>query len=85
MRTTITLDDDIAVQLERLTREKRISFKEAVNTTLRRGLSEDRRPRPYRLKARPMGLRPGINLDKALQLDAELMDEEIIRKLELRK
>ncbi len=32
-----------------------------------------------------MGLRPGINLDKALQLDAELMDEEIIRKLELRK
>lgn len=32
-----------------------------------------------------MGLLPGVNLDKALQLAAEMEDEEIIRKLQLRK
>jgi hypothetical protein len=32
-----------------------------------------------------MGLRPGLSIDKALQLAAALEDEEIIRKLELRK
>jgi hypothetical protein len=32
-----------------------------------------------------MGVRPGIDLDRALQLDAVLEDEEILRKLSLRK
>lgn len=32
-----------------------------------------------------MGLRPGIDLTKALQLAAELEDAEIVRKLELGK
>ena len=32
-----------------------------------------------------MGLRPGVNLDKALQLASALEDEEIVRKLEVRK
>lgn len=40
MRTTLTLDDDVAVQLEKLRREKNIPFREVVNDTLRRGLSE---------------------------------------------
>jgi hypothetical protein len=35
--------------------------------------------------SQPMGLRPGINLDKALQLAAALEDEEIVRKIERRK
>jgi hypothetical protein len=32
-----------------------------------------------------MGVRPGVDLDKALRLADELEDAEIIRKLELRK
>jgi hypothetical protein len=32
-----------------------------------------------------MGLRPGVPIDKALQLAAMLEDEEAIRELELRK
>jgi hypothetical protein len=32
-----------------------------------------------------MGLRAGLQIDKALQLAAALEDEEIVRKLELRK
>jgi hypothetical protein len=86
MRTTVTLDPDVAVKVQALARERGISFKEALNSTLRRGLSQGPgAPRPYRLRTRRMGLRPGIDLDKALALAAELEDAETIRKLELRK
>jgi hypothetical protein len=85
MRTTVTLDNDVAQQLEQLTRERRISFKEAINSTLRNGFGRPRRGRPYKLRTFPMGLRPGIDLDRAMHLDAELTDQEIVRKLELRK
>lgn len=86
MRTTVTLQPDVAAELRRLSAERGISFKEALNTTLRAGLGAGAaQPRPFRVQARSMGLRPGINLDKALQLAAELEDAETIRKLELRK
>lgn len=85
MRTTITLDEDVAARLRRITRERRISFKEAVNSTLRAGLTGEFRATPYRLPSYPMGVRPNVDLDRALQLDAALDDEEIIRKLEMRK
>jgi hypothetical protein len=40
MRTTLTLDDDVAAALEHLRREKDASLKEVVNETLRKGLQE---------------------------------------------
>lgn len=85
MRTTVTIDTDLAARLRRIARERGISFRDALNTTLRLGLSGQARARHYRLRPRQMGLRPGIDLDKALHLAAALEDEEIIRKLELRK
>ena len=85
MRTTITLDEDVAAQLRRLMHERGITFKSAVNSTLRAGLGVSRETRDYRLPTYAMGLRPGIDLDKALELDAALEDEEIVRKLQLRK
>ena len=86
VRTTITLDPDLAAKLRALARERGISFKEAVNGAIRRGLTEATpRAKPYRMPARAMGLRPGIDLDKALRLADELEDAEIVRKLELRK
>ena len=39
MRTTVTLDDDLAVQLERRRAERGVSFKEALNEAVRRGLA----------------------------------------------
>ncbi len=41
--------------------------------------------RPFRVEARPLNLRQGIDLDKALSFAARLEDLETIRKLELRK
>ena len=85
MRTTLTLDEDVAARLQHLTRERGISFKVAVNETLRAGLGSDVQARAYRLPTYSMGVRPAIDLDRALQLDAALEDEEILRKLSLRK
>jgi hypothetical protein len=43
MRTTLTLDDDVATALERLRREKDASLKDLVNDTLRKRLRESGR------------------------------------------
>ena len=87
VRTTVTLDPDLDARVRALARERGVSFKEALNSVLRRGLSTDppsSRER-YRLPTRRLGLRPGIDLDHALRLAGELEDAETIRKLELRK
>ena len=39
MRTTLTLDDDVAALLKRLARTRNARFKEVVNEALRRGLA----------------------------------------------
>ncbi len=87
MRTTVTLDDDLAARLRELARERGVSFKQVLNAAIRAGLSAPGEPRaqPHVQKTYNLGLRPGINLDKALRLAGELEDEETIRKLELRK
>lgn len=86
MRTTVTLDDDVAAKLKRDARERGVSFKEALNANVRRGLaSEAAEPRPYRVWARRLGARPGVDLDRALRLAGELEDAETARKLALRK
>lgn len=88
MRTTLTLDDDVAALVRERARRQDLSFKRAVNDALRAGLSRTGvgRPRRYRLKPASLGgPLPGIDLDKALGLSATLEDLEIARKLELRK
>jgi hypothetical protein len=87
MRTTITLDEDVAIRLERLQREQGVSFKQVVNHTLRAGLDRGAPPSdgPYDFPTFRMGLKPGINLDRALALAAELEDREIADKLARRK
>lgn len=86
MRTTVTLDDDVAAALQAVARDRGLTFKEALNSAVRAGLSAPARRRTsYRLPTRALGLRPGIDLDKALRLAGELEDDETVRKLELRK
>ena len=66
MRTTLTLDDDVIAKLRAEMRRKGKSFKETVNEYLRLGLNvrrEMRPAKPFKVRARPMGLRPGFSLD----------------------
>lgn len=70
MRTTLTIDEDIAVQLERLRRCRDASLKELVNEALRRGLRDmTARPKqrePFRTKVFDMGT-PLVNLDNVAE------------------
>ena len=70
MRTTLTIDDDLAVQIERLRRERDLSLKEVVNDALRLGVREMQMPskgrRRFRTKTFGMGT-PLINIDNVAE------------------
>lgn len=89
MRTTITLEDDVAAALKEKAYRTDRSFKATVNETLRAGLAaEAAPPKPRRYRLEPVslgGVLPGIDLDRALSLADALDDEGIARKLEMRK
>jgi predicted transcriptional regulator len=86
MRTTVTLDPDVAAKLQQTARERGVSFKAALNDAVRAGIGGDgRSARPYRMPSRWMGVREGVDLDHAGRLLGELEDAEVIRKLQLRK
>lgn len=76
MRTTLTLDDDLAMALQEIARATGRPFKSVVNTCLRKGLSATPEPRtPIVVRTFDSGLREGIDLTKALDLVAEMDDE----------
>ena len=89
MRTTLTIDDKIAKTLKDAAHRSGKSYKQVVNETLRAGLSINRvmdNAKPYRLKPVSMGDVAGAyNLTKALELADYLEEEEIARKLEMKK
>lgn len=86
MRTTLTLEDDLAAKLRQVAHERKISFKAALNGALRAGLAGGHTTgKRYRMPTKDMGVRQGVDLDRALRLAGELEDAEILRKLELRK
>ena len=74
MRTSVTLDDDVAAKLQAEVRRTGKPFKAVLNECLRVALSPGRgraRPAPFRIEARDLGaLRPGLSLDNI----AELLD-----------
>jgi hypothetical protein len=84
MKTTITLDPDNDAAVRRLMRERGLTFKQAVNEAIRQGFSARSSGPAFRTKTFSMGP-PRTPIDKALGLAAELEDEEIIRKLAVRK
>jgi hypothetical protein len=74
VRTTLTLDDDVARKLDLERRRLGISFKEVVNRALRSALNRpaEKTPgKPFQVKAQDLGLRPGLSYD---DVDA-LLDE----------
>lgn len=75
MRTTLTLEPDVAAKLKAEMRRSGKSFKETVNEVLRFGFlsRENRKPvAPFVVHARNLGLRPGLNYDCISQLIEEV-------------
>ena len=85
MRTTVTLDPDVAAQVQTLMRERGLTFKDAINQTLRAGFGRGGEAVAYRVPVGDLGLRPGVDLTKGLRHASELEDEAHLRDLEERK
>ena len=80
MRTTVTLDPDTEALVRKRMRERGTSFKQTLNDAIRAGLAGGPSKAGFRTRTANLGL-PAVNLDRALQLGAELEDEELIRKM----
>lgn len=77
MRTTLTLDPDVAERIRRETASGKRSLKEVVNEALRRGLSGGP-PAPrkrFRVKPHSSAYQPGLDREKLGQLADELEAE----------
>jgi hypothetical protein len=84
VRTTVTLDADTECLVRRLMVERGVSFKQALNDAIRAGAGERPGASYPGTSARRLGV-PTANLDRALQLAAELEDEELVRRMRLGK
>lgn len=74
VRTTLTLDDDLATRLAAEARRSGRSFKDTVNDALRSGLDAQRLPpaQPFRVQARNLG---GLRASAAFDSVARLLDD----------
>jgi len=75
VRTTLSLDEDVARLLNKEVRRSGTSFKETVNRLLRLGLisSQQQGRKPFEVIPRRLGLPPGMSYDNL---------EELLEKLE---
>jgi hypothetical protein len=86
VRTTVTLDPDVQALLRLAMKERGLSFKDALNSAVRSGLIQ-RKPERRRFvqKSYRLGGDRNFRWDKALAVAAAMEDEELTRKLSLRK
>ena len=67
MRTTLTIDDDVAALLDRLRKERNTGLRQLVNDALRRGLAgmmmPEKRREPFRTRVVDLGRPKLANID----------------------
>ena len=69
MRTTFTLDDDVAAKVERQRRERGVGISEVVNDLIREAMARPRKRRPYVHRSVPVGLKVDVaNIGDVLDL-----------------
>ena len=79
MRTTLTLDPDVAAKARKAANRLGRPFREVINAGLRTGLEQLLHPppaRPYRTAPRPLGLRRGFSYDNIAELLARAEGED---------
>jgi hypothetical protein len=80
MRTTLTLDDDVARLVDEQVHRTKSSVKQVVNDAIRRALAPTpARSAPYRVTVHHATLAPGLDLAGFNKLADELEDEAIMR------
>jgi hypothetical protein len=86
MRTTVTLEPDVQALIRTAMKERGISFKDAINSAIRAGLTQAKqKKRRFVQRSFSLGGEQNFRWDKALGVAATIEDEELGRKLSLRK
>jgi hypothetical protein len=83
MRTTVTLEPDLAKKVKALAHRRGLSFKQTLNDLIRRGLSSPARVEPqnrFTVQLHDSEFRPGIDPGKLNQLVDQLEVEDFIAK-----
>jgi hypothetical protein len=83
MRTTLTLDPDVARMIEEEAHRQHKAIKQIVNEALRRGLAPQGAPRArkrFRVTPHKTVLRPGIDRASFNRLVDELEDDAVVNK-----
>jgi hypothetical protein len=75
----VTLDTDTEEVVRKRMQERGQSFKQALNDIIREGATGARPAEPFRTKVASMGV-SAVNLDRALQVAADLEDDDLIRR-----
>jgi hypothetical protein len=83
MRTTLTLEPDVAQQIRRRIARQKGTLKQVVNEALRVGLSATEKEHNVRFKVEPHSFqfKPGIDTNKLNQLLDDLEAEEFLKKM----
>ncbi len=87
MRTTLTIDEDLMIAIKEKVRAEQMSYKEVINKAIRAGISTvgERNPSPYTCRSFSLGTPREVDLNHTSKLVDALQDEEIARKLQLKK
>jgi hypothetical protein len=86
MRTTVTLEPDVEVLIRKAMKERGLSFKNALNSAVRAGLTKSRRRiRRFEQRTFSLGAAQNFRWEKALCTAEAIGDEELSRKLALRR
>lgn len=88
MRTTLTIEPDVAARLNELAHKRRASFESTLNDVLRKGMeAPDDTSRPPRFVVEPHsgGFRPGVDPGKLNQLLDELEAEAFVDEASSRR
>lgn len=80
MRTTLTLDPDVAKLVRETVEHEQLSLKDVVNDALRRGLKPREQRPPFRVVPHSSELQPGLDPRGFNQLAEELEDEAVLSK-----
>lgn len=75
MRTTVTLDPDVEEYIRVACHQRKASFKQVLNETLRAALKPPSAEEPHLLKPRSMGLAPGVDPRRLSELADDLEAE----------
>ena len=89
MRTTVSLRDDLALELERIRKERELTFKDILNEAVEQGVihmqgnaNKDRKP--FKIRTFDLGKPLFRNAEELKALIADLDEEEDLRKIGLR-